>query len=391
MIISCPNCGASFNVKAEALGPNGRTVKCSKCDHRWHATAEPPEPEEVSREPAETAPAPAAAAETAPDTASDTASDTAPDTAPADTDAAAEPATETDAAAEAVPDEPAPSAVDEADTGAEEDIPADPVDTVEETPETGETEPAAAEEETGNATAAEPAAAEEETAAAPAERAPAEAAATAAGDATGDVSDGPPAKDGDEDPAPREDDETVPVAPRAPKTAARKPRRTVAKVLSIFVLLLIVAFGGAAFVMKREIMMWLPASQRLYAMVGIEQQPFTGQGLEIVEPTPKKEIDGNDEILVIEGIIRNVAGTPVDVPLMRGALLNKDGKELHIWTFTAAKSQAAPGESVQYRTEFRNPPSDAETLDITFTGVGTATTEAAAPAMTGGADASQKH
>ncbi|MEM9682093.1 MAG: MJ0042-type zinc finger domain-containing protein, partial [Pseudomonadota bacterium] len=53
IILTCPNCAASFKVKAEALGPDGRTVKCSKCEHRWHATADAPESEETAPEIAE--------------------------------------------------------------------------------------------------------------------------------------------------------------------------------------------------------------------------------------------------------------------------------------------------------------------------------------------------
>src|SRR3546814_17241352 len=40
MILTCPNCDAKFNVKAELLGSAGRTVKCTKCGHRWHAEGE---------------------------------------------------------------------------------------------------------------------------------------------------------------------------------------------------------------------------------------------------------------------------------------------------------------------------------------------------------------
>ncbi|MBE89919.1 MAG: hypothetical protein CMM76_10855 [Rhodospirillaceae bacterium] len=37
MILTCPNCSAKFNIKDSVLGTKGRNVKCSKCDHRWHA------------------------------------------------------------------------------------------------------------------------------------------------------------------------------------------------------------------------------------------------------------------------------------------------------------------------------------------------------------------
>ncbi len=38
MILSCPSCAAQFNVNPNALGATGRTVRCGKCKHQWHAT-----------------------------------------------------------------------------------------------------------------------------------------------------------------------------------------------------------------------------------------------------------------------------------------------------------------------------------------------------------------
>lgn len=37
MILACPACGASFRIDAGKLGESGRTVRCSKCKHTWHA------------------------------------------------------------------------------------------------------------------------------------------------------------------------------------------------------------------------------------------------------------------------------------------------------------------------------------------------------------------
>jgi predicted Zn finger-like uncharacterized protein len=37
MILTCPNCQAQFMISASALGEAGRTVRCSKCAHQWHA------------------------------------------------------------------------------------------------------------------------------------------------------------------------------------------------------------------------------------------------------------------------------------------------------------------------------------------------------------------
>ncbi len=38
MILTCPSCAAQFAIKPELLGATGRTVRCVKCKHTWHAT-----------------------------------------------------------------------------------------------------------------------------------------------------------------------------------------------------------------------------------------------------------------------------------------------------------------------------------------------------------------
>lgn len=45
MKIKCPECGTSYDIKAEALGAEGRSVKCARCGNRWHV--EPPSPAPV--------------------------------------------------------------------------------------------------------------------------------------------------------------------------------------------------------------------------------------------------------------------------------------------------------------------------------------------------------
>ena len=36
MIIECPNCNKKFNLDEKLIPENGRTLKCSSCDHVWH-------------------------------------------------------------------------------------------------------------------------------------------------------------------------------------------------------------------------------------------------------------------------------------------------------------------------------------------------------------------
>lgn len=44
MKIKCPDCSTSYEIKAEAVGAEGRSVKCAKCGNRWFVS---PEDDEV--------------------------------------------------------------------------------------------------------------------------------------------------------------------------------------------------------------------------------------------------------------------------------------------------------------------------------------------------------
>jgi predicted Zn finger-like uncharacterized protein len=50
MLITCPNCQASYTVADTALGEKGRSVRCAKCKEVWHAVPQAPVMAEAAAE-----------------------------------------------------------------------------------------------------------------------------------------------------------------------------------------------------------------------------------------------------------------------------------------------------------------------------------------------------
>lgn len=108
-----------------------------------------------------------------------------------------------------------------------------------------------------------------------------------------------------------------------------------------------------------------PPSARLYEAVGLAVEPEL-LGLDLVNVESRRIKDGEVTVLIIEGEIVNSANEPRRVPLIRGALIDKDRREITSWTFPAEKMELAPAETTRFSTWLSSPPSGASRLSVSF-------------------------
>lgn len=148
---------------------------------------------------------------------------------------------------------------------------------------------------------------------------------------------------------------------------ARPEKRRAGGALGWIALVVVVAgvLGGGAYFRDSIVATWPPAA-RLYSALGLEAEPL-GAGLELRNLRMSQSGDASAPVLVVEGEIVNTTEQLRDVPLLRGALVDAEQRELRHWTFAVRQPRLLPGEVVTFKTEIENPAAEARGVSITFT------------------------
>lgn len=170
--------------------------------------------------------------------------------------------------------------------------------------------------------------------------------------------------------------EPQPVAP----VRAESRRRPSKAAVGWLIFLAVVAGGGTGlYHFRQQIVDRWPPAARLYFELGIKLKKL-GEGLEIRNlKLSQSERDGAP-LLVVTGEIANNTQTAIDVPMLRGALLDAEKSEIQHWTFAAGQGRLLPGEVSAFQTEVANPKPQAANVLITFTAEREAGPEAPAAA-----------
>jgi predicted Zn finger-like uncharacterized protein len=311
MLITCPNCTTSYQVKAEAFGSSGRRVRCVRCRREWFATpsAIPPPPSQIPTVPS-------------PPTQADATHAGDPDAADGEPRLASEPAS---APAPAYPGSPA------------------------------EADPGSAAEQVGEASgkaAAEPETVPQSVAEAPPPAADAETAASGGTDI--------------ETVAARRYGAAGPVRRRSVPILARlrdKGRGILALPLLPMIIAVEVLAIGAIVWWRNDVVRAMPPSAGLFRLVGL---PINLRGLDFADLRATREENDGVAVLVIEGRIENVTGAAISVPRLRFALRDGAQGELMSWTAPPERGRLDAGQALPFRSRLAAPPADGSDILVRF-------------------------
>lgn len=130
-----------------------------------------------------------------------------------------------------------------------------------------------------------------------------------------------------------------------------------AAVFALFVL--VGAFAG-----REKVVRVFPDFAALYELAGLH---VNLRGLDFSEVVTQREMDGGTPVLVIEGMITNVAKEQRPVPSLRFALMSAAEREVYAWTMEPPKPRLEPGETLRFKSRLPAPPDAAVDAVVRFT------------------------
>ena len=319
MQIACPNCAATYQLSASAIGAAGRQVRCVRCRTVWH-----------QKPPGEVPPL-----AVSPDAAGQPAAEEAVAAFKAELGSAAPapPAAEASAAAQ----NPAPEPATETAAPSQNGDPSGPSLADLMTP--------------GDAASAS---------------APADApAAPALSDIAIPVTESPPAaprEPGPDGGTDRPSGDIEAVAARRRRGTARRRLPIRPGVAPILIVVLACAIGALLY-WRGAVVRMAPQMASLYTAIGL---PVNLRGLEFSDVQVSRETHDGVTVLVVEGTVANTISRPLEVPRLRFAMRNEAGAEIYAWTAMPTKEALTPGESLSFRSRLASPPGEGRDVTVRF-------------------------
>ena len=168
---------------------------------------------------------------------------------------------------------------------------------------------------------------------------------------------------------PREVDVSLPL-PGTLDLPAADPRRAGSRRglgLPLLILVLVaLGLSGGYYFRARIVTEW-PGTAGIYELIGIPVR-VVGVGLELTNVAFTWGQADGATVIDVRGEVSNRTDREITLPALQVALSDDQDKQLSNWIFTLDRSSIAPGETIVFKTEGKNPPPGATKLHVTFAG-----------------------
>jgi predicted Zn finger-like uncharacterized protein len=129
------------------------------------------------------------------------------------------------------------------------------------------------------------------------------------------------------------------------------------------VVLVLVAFNVALIGARSELVRFLPQTASLFAAIGL---PVNLRHMRFEDVQITNESESGMPILIVTGTIVSESDKAVEVPRLRFAARDQDGREIYTWTMRPDKSVLGPGDRLAFRTRLASPPKEAHDVMVRF-------------------------
>lgn len=123
------------------------------------------------------------------------------------------------------------------------------------------------------------------------------------------------------------------------------------------------ALVAALLMWRAEIVRLMPQTAGFYNLIGLE---VNLRGLAIRGVKVGTETVDNKPVLVIEGDIVGLARRAVELPRLRFALRDAQGREIYAWNTVLEQTALRPGERAAFRSRLAAPPPEGRTVEVRF-------------------------
>lgn len=114
---------------------------------------------------------------------------------------------------------------------------------------------------------------------------------------------------------------------------------------------------------RTQVVRLLPQTASFYEAIGL---PVNLRGLDFGTIKTTREMHEGVPVLVVEGSIVATTGRLVEVPRLRFAVRNAEGKEIYSWTAMPSRPLLGPGESLPFRSRLASPPPEGRDVSVRF-------------------------